>query len=82
MRAHAGERTVGELAGELGVSDQTLRNWLRQAEVEEGRREGLTGAEREELRRLRQEVKVLREEHEVLKSRGLLRAGERDPVSC
>ena len=64
----AGERTVGELAGDLGVSDQTLRNWLRQAEVEEGRREGLSGAEREELRRLRHEVKVLREEREVLKS--------------
>jgi len=63
----SGERTVSELAGDLGVSDQTLRNWLRQAEVEEGRREGLSSAEREELRRLRHEVKVLREEREVLK---------------
>lgn len=63
----SGERTVTELAGDLGVSDQTLRNWLRQAEVDAGRAEGLTSAEREELRRLRAEVKVLRAEREVLK---------------
>jgi transposase len=63
----SGERTVAELAGDLGVSDQTLRNWLRQAEVDAGRAEGLSSAERQELARLRAEVKVLRAEREVLK---------------
>ena len=67
IAAEKARSAVVRLCRVLGVSDQTLRNWLRQAEVEEGRREGLTGAEREELRRLRQEVKVLREEREVLK---------------
>ena len=80
---HAGERTVTELAGDLGVSDQALRNWLRQSEVDEGRREGLSNVEREELRRLRAEVKgPARRAGGAEKSRGLLRAGERDPVSC
>jgi transposase len=63
----SGERGVAELSGELGVSDQTLRNWLAQAAADEGRGPGLTSDERSELRRLRAEVKVLRAEREILK---------------
>lgn len=64
----SGERSAPELAKDLGVSDQTLRNWLRQADVDQGRRrDGLTSDEREELRRLRRENRVLREEREILK---------------
>ena len=61
-------RTPGELAGEFECSAQAIRNWVRQAERDAGRREdGLTSAEREELRRLRREVKQLRLEREILK---------------
>ena len=61
------ERSIRQLAYELGISDQTLRNWIRQAQIDRGEREGLSTEEREELRRLRRENKVLREEREILK---------------
>ncbi|MFN2468447.1 MAG: transposase [Gaiellaceae bacterium] len=61
------DRSVPQLARELGVSPQTLRNWSVQLEVDEGRAEGLSSAEREELRRLRRENRILAEEREILK---------------
>ncbi len=60
------ERTVPEIAKSLQISDQTLRNWVRQADVDVGARAGLSSEEREELRRLRKENRVLRQEKEVL----------------
>ena len=60
-------KTVPQLAGELGVSPQSLRNWARQLEVDDGRAEGLSSAERDELRRLRRELRVVTEEREILK---------------
>ena len=62
-----GDRTIPELARDLGVSQQSLRNWSKQVDVDEGRREGLTSDEREELRRLRRENRILQEEREILK---------------
>jgi len=61
------ERTIPQLAKELGVSPQSLRNWSTQLNVDEGKAEGLSTAEREELRRLRRENRVLAEEREILK---------------
>lgn len=63
----SGQKPLSEIAKDMGVSDQTLRNWVRQADVDEGSREGLTSSEKEELRQLRRENRVLREEREILR---------------
>lgn len=56
------------MAKEFEPSAQTIRNWIAQADRDSGsRNDGLTTEERDELRRLRREVKVLREEKEILK---------------
>ena len=60
-------RSPVELAREFECSDQTIRNWVKQADLDEGRREdGLTSDEREELQRLRRENRQLKEEREIL----------------
>src|ERR671932_2332523 len=63
----SGTKTIRELSRDLGVSDQTLRNWLRQGDIDAGRRhDGLTTSEREELRRLRSENRTLWMERDLL----------------
>jgi transposase len=60
-------RSAEELSREFEPSAESIRNWVRQSDLDEGRREdGLTSAEREELNRLRRENRRLREEREIL----------------
>lgn len=61
------EKPVAQIAEDLGISDSCLRNWMAQADIDEGRREGLSGRERDELTELRREARTLRLENEILK---------------
>lgn len=60
-------RKLKEIAADLGVTEQTLRNWTKQSDVDAGRAHGVTSDEREELRRLRRENRILKEERDILK---------------
>jgi transposase len=66
--ARSSNKLIREIARDLGIAEQSLRNWLHQADLDDGQRsDGLTSTEQEELRRLRRENRVLREEREILK---------------
>jgi transposase len=72
---HSTGKTVGQVARELDLTETAVREWVKRADLDAGRRsDGLTTAEREELRRLRREVRDLREEREnPQEGRGFLR---------
>ena len=64
--ARAG-RSVSELAAEFEPSGETIGNWIKQAEIDEGTRtDGITSDEREELSRLRKELRRLQQERDIL----------------
>jgi len=67
--ARSSDTSIPALAADLGISSEALRHWLRQEDGDAGRGQpgDLTSDEREELRRLRREVKVLQQERAILR---------------
>jgi transposase len=59
--------SISQIAKDLGVSGTSLRNWVKQAQIDQGERQGLTTEDREQLRKLRKENRVLRQEREILR---------------
>jgi transposase len=74
-----GERPIAHIARDLGIEPESLRRRVRRAEIDAGKREGLTSNEREELVKLRRENFELRRSNEILKSASLFFARELDP---
>lgn len=75
-------RTAEELSREFEPSAQAIRNWVRQADLDEGRRtDGMTSEQHEELKRLRRENQQLRLEREILKKAAAWFAREADDMS-
>lgn len=62
-----GDRSVGHVAKDFDLTETAVRQWMRQAEVDAGQRDGLTSSERQELEALRRENRRLREDVDVLK---------------
>jgi transposase len=69
---------ICSIAAKSGMTAETLRRWLRQAEVDEGRRPGLTTEESEKVAELRREVRELRRANEILKAASAFFAAELD----
>jgi len=61
------EQSVSQIAADLGIAQSALHRWVRQADIDEGQRDGLTTEERAELVRLRRANRVLAMENEILK---------------
>lgn len=61
------EKPVAQIAEDLGISDSCLRGWMARADIDEGRREGLSTSERDEPVELRRELRVAKMELEILR---------------
>ncbi len=62
-----GDRSIGHVARDFDLTETAVREWVKQADIDAGRRDGLTSAERDELSQLRRENRRLREDVEILR---------------
>ena len=62
-----GDRSIGQVARDFDLGETAVREWVKQAEIDSGGRDGLTTAEREELAQLRRENRRLREDVDILR---------------
>ncbi len=69
-------KPLAQIAADLGIAESCLRNWMRQADIDEGKKDGLTTSELEELRELRKENRVLKMERDILKKAAAFFASE------
>jgi transposase len=69
---------ITSVATKLGMTPETLRKWVRRAEIDEGQRPGLTTTERERLKELERENKELRRANEILKAAAAFFGAELD----
>lgn len=78
--AERGDRhgAVTRIARQLGIGAESLRQWVRQTEIDDGRRSGLTTEERERLKLLERENRELRRPNEILKSAAAFFGAELD----
>jgi transposase len=82
---HAGEypseyAAITAVAGRLGMSAETLRKWIRQAAVDEGKAPGVTSSESAEIRELRRKNRELEQTIEILRAASAFFAREHDPL--
>ena len=61
------EKPIAKIADDLGIAESCLRNWMKQADIDDGRRGGLTTDERAELVALRRRLRTAEMEVEILK---------------
>lgn len=75
--------SIGQVAKDLDLTESALRNWVKQAEIDEGQgpEDALTTEEKEELRKLRREVRTLRMERDFLKKAAAFFAKDSDQRS-
>jgi transposase len=65
--ARRGDLTVAEVAADFGIAPESVRRWMRQADIDDGIKDGLTSAEQSELVSLRREKRRLEMENEILR---------------
>lgn len=65
--ARKAQAPLSQIAKDFGISEGCLHNWLKNADIDEGHREGLSGAERAQLRELKKRNRLLEQENEVLR---------------
>lgn len=65
--ARKGQAPLFQIAKDFGISEGSLANWMKQADIDDGRRHGLTDADRAELREAKKRIRLLEQENEVLR---------------